>query len=556
VHRLVNEVYGANNAYPALDEHQVSQLGSYGVLESVAVGDLLFEPGQSNYDFFYLVGATVEVVGSARLGEDVTIAIDGPGRFLGELNLLTGQATVLTARVVSAGDVIRVSSGRFRELMDREVALSDVIFRALLARRQMMLSGAATQSVQLVGSSLSSDTLSIRTWLARSGIAHTWVDVEAGDADALMTLHAITSADLPALVTPTSTVRSATAETVSHALGMSGVVHPDANTWVRDVVIVGGGPAGLAAAVYAASEGLDTVLLEATAIGGQAAASSRIENYLGFPAGISGADLTARAMIQSHKFGAELLSPYGATAIVVDGPHLGIALPDGVVMNARTVVIATGAAYRTLPLPRWKDFEGAGIYYAATKLEVEACGGEPVAVLGGANSAGQAALHLADSGSRVDLIVRGASLRASMSAYLADRIDEHPAITLRLGSEVTALHGSTHLEGITVTRGADTASTPQDCRGLFCFIGARPATQWCDGVLTDAKGFIVTDSALPETVLQGSWQTLNRRPLPFETSLPGVFAVGDVHAGSMKRVAAAVGEGASAVRSVHQALAR
>ncbi|MFC7672842.1 NAD(P)/FAD-dependent oxidoreductase [Mycolicibacterium sp. GCM10028919] len=192
---------------------------------------------------------------------------------------------------------------------------------------------------------------------------------------------------------------------------------------------------------------------------------------------------------------------------------------------------------------------------AATKLEVEACGADPVAVLGGANSAGQAALHLADSGSRVDLIVRGASLRASMSAYLADRIDEHPAITLRLGSEVTALHGSTHLEGITVT-GPDAESTPQHCRGLFCFIGARPATQWCDGVLRDAKGFIVTDSALPETVLQGSWQTLNRRPLPFETSLPGVFAVGDVHAGSMKRVAAAVGEGASAVRSVHQALAR
>jgi thioredoxin reductase (NADPH) len=469
--------------------------------------------------------------------------------------MLTGQATVLTAQVVSAGEVIRVTAARFRELLDREVGLSDIIFRALLARRNMMLSGAATQSVQLIGSSLSSDTLAIRTWLARSGIAHTWVDVESGDADALMVLQKLTSAELPVLLTPTNTVRKATAETVSRALGMAGVRHRQVGGRARDVLIVGGGPAGLAAAVYAASEGLDTVLLEATAIGGQAAASSRIENYLGFPAGISGADLTTRAMIQSQKFGAELLSPGGVTAIAVDGPHLGVTLAEGLMMKARTVVIATGAAYRTLPLAKWKDFEGAGIYYAATKLEAEACVGAPVVVLGGANSAGQAALHLADNGSRVDLMVRGSDLRTNMSTYLADRIDEHPGITTRLSSEVTALHGDGFLEAITV-RNADGGSTQQDCRGLFCFIGAQPATQWCDGVLCDTKGFILTDSALPETVLQGSWQTLNRRPLPFETSLSGVFAVGDVHAGSMKRVAAAVGEGASAVRSVHQALAR
>lgn len=552
----MSEVYGANNAYPPFDDVQVRQIDSYGTREMVEVGDRLFEPGQSYYDFFYMVGATAEIVGTSSTGDDVTIAMDGPGRFLGELNMLTGQATVLTARVVSAGEVIRVPSTRFRELLDREVALSDIIFRALLARRNMMLSGAATQSVQLIGTSLSSDTLAIRTWLARSGIAHTWVDVETGDAVAPMEQSGITSADLPVLVTPMQTVRSATVETVAHALGMPGVQHPTAGTRVRDVVIVGGGPAGLAAAVYAASEGLDTMLLEATAIGGQAAASSRIENYLGFPAGISGADLTTRAMIQSQKFGAELVSPGGVRGIMVAGPHLGVTLADGVTVNARTVVIATGAAYRTLPLPRWVDFEGAGIYYAATKLEAEACAGQPVAVIGGANSAGQAALHLADSGSRVDLIVRGRDLRAGMSTYLADRVEEHPAITTRLGAEVTALHGDTYLEAVTV-RDAAGDEAQQSCRGLFCFIGAQPATQWCAGVMCDSKGFILTDSTLPETVLQNSsWQTLNRRPLPFETSLPGVFAVGDVHAGSMKRVAAAVGEGASAVRSVHQALAR
>jgi thioredoxin reductase (NADPH) len=552
----MSEVFGDNNAYPALDQQQVQQLCRYGVGESVAVGDVLFEPGQAYYDFFYLSSATVEIVGSAGPDGDIVIARDGPGRFLGELNMLTGQETVLAARVVAPGTVVRVPATRFRELMDREVELSDVIFRALLARRHMMLSGAATQSVQLIGSGLSGDTLSIRTWLARCEIPYTWTDVETDDARSMLASYGLTSADLPALMTPTHTVRAATAATVSQALGMTGLDRGNAGARVRDAVIVGGGPAGLATAVYAASEGLDTVLLEATAVGGQAAASSRIENYLGFTSGISGADLTGRAMIQSQKFGAELLSPAGAVAILDGGPHLGIQLSDGAVMNTRTIVIATGAAYRTLPLARWHDFEGAGIFYAATKLEVQTCGGEPVAVVGGANSAGQAALHLAANGCRVHLIVRASSLRKEMSSYLADRIDEHPAITTRLGSEVTALHGDGYLEAISVTDGTRRELAPQSCRGLFCFIGARPATQWCGGIALDTKGFILTDSALPEAVLRGSWKSLNRRPLPFETSMPGVFAVGDVHAGSMKRVAAAVGEGASVVRSIHQTLAR
>ncbi|NVN52356.1 Thioredoxin reductase [Mycolicibacterium hippocampi] len=553
----VSEVLGVNNAYPTLDAQQVQQIRRYGTGESVAVGDLLFEPGQAYYDFFYLESATVEVVGSAVSGGEVLIDTDGPGRFLGELNMLTGQETVLAARVIVAGEVVRVPAARFRELMDREVELSDVIFRALLARRHMMLSGAATESVQLIGSGLSGDTLAIRRWLARCEIPYTWNDVETDDAESMLASHGFTSADLPVLVTPTRTVRAATAATVSQALGMAGSIRSDASTRVCDVVIVGGGPAGLASAVYAASEGLDTVLLEATTIGGQAAASSRIENYLGFTSGISGADLTGRAMIQSQKFGAELLSPAAAVGIVDDGPHLAVELADGAVMKTRTIVIATGAAYSTLPLPRWHEFEGAGIFYAATQLEVDACGADPVAVVGGANSAGQAALHLAANGSRVDLIVRGSTLRKDMSSYLADRIDEHPAITTRLCSEVTALHGDTYLEAISITDSSRRELAPQSCRGLFCFIGARPATQWCGGVALDAKGFILTDSALPDAVLSGgTWQSLSRRPRPFETSLPGVFAVGDVHAGSMKRVAAAVGEGASAARSIHQTLAR
>ncbi len=321
------------------------------------------------------------------------------------------------------------------------------------------------------------------------------------------------------------------------------------------MIVVGGGPAGLAAAVYGASEGLDTLLLEAVAIGGQAAASSRIENYLGFTSGISGAELTGRATIQAQKFGAQLNSPSAVTAVNTDAAGLSVRLADGTDVATRAVVIATGARYRTLPLPRWNEFEGAGIYYAATELEVRLVAPHPVAVVGGANSAGQAALNLAGAGSPVDLIVRGADLRKDMSAYLADRVSANPLINVRLSTEVGALLGERHLTEITVTDNASQTTDTVPCHALFGFIGAAPATDWLQGIYLDRHGFIPTDAALPEDALSATWPHLGRRPLPFETSVPGVFAVGDVRAGSMKRVAAAVGEGASAVRSVHQIMA-
>jgi len=348
-------------------------------------------------------------------------------------------------------------------------------------------------------------------------------------------------------------VKGATRQRVAEKLGLS---YRRSSTKPVDVTIVGAGPAGLAAAVYGASEGLDTVLLDGVGTGGQAAASSRIENYFGFPFGLSGTDLTGLAVLQSLKFGAQLASPCQAVKLDTDrnGNLLRLHLQGGEVIDSKAVVIATGARYRALPLERWPDFEGAGIYYAATELEARGCTGSPVTVIGGANSAGQAALYLAGRGSEVSLVVRGPDIAAEMSAYLVDRLRVHPRVTVRCRSEVTRLDGGDFLEEVSITDRTADSTQPQPCSGLFCFIGAEPATSWLTGIATGDDGFIRTDVQLNDGDLGPAWAVLGRRPLPFETNIPGVFAVGDVHSGSMKRVAAATGEGASAIASVHKAI--
>ena len=546
------------DAFPVFDGDQLARLRSYGTPAQVEVGQLLFQAGQSSYDFIVLESAAVETFREASVehGEAV-LARHGPGRFLGELNLLTGQAAYLSTRVVEAGAILRITPDRFRELMDRDTELSDFILRALLARRQRLRTGEAARSVELIGSAFSAQAMELRTWLARLQVPHAFTDTDTAEGAALADALGLAVDDLPVFITPRKTLRRATAASASQELGLAYRPASGGRERIWDFIVVGGGPAGLAAAVYGASEGLDTLLLEAVAIGGQAAASSRIENYLGFTSGISGAELTGRATIQAQKFGAQLNSPSAVTAVNADADAdvLSVKLADGNDLAARAVVIATGARYRTLPLPRWHEFEGAGIYYAATELEVQLVAPNPVAVVGGANSAGQAALYLAGAGSPVHLIVRGADMRKDMSAYLTDRISANPLITVHLSTEVGALHGEHHLTEITVTDNASQTTKLLPCRALFNFIGAVPATDWLDGVYLDRRGFILTDAALPEDALTLTWPYLGRRPLPFETSVPGIFAVGDVRAGSMKRVAAAVGEGASAVRSVHQIMA-
>ncbi len=550
----------AEIAFPVLDERQLARLRAHGESVDVAAGEVLFRAGDRSYDFVLVETAAVDIVREATLDlPEAVVGQHGPGRFLGELNLLTGQSTYLTARVTDGGRVTRVPPAQFRRLMDEDPELSDIVLRALLSRREYLRSGEGARSIELIGSPLCSNSLALRTWAARLGIPHTWIDVDSPDGARLLRLLDAGAGELPIVVTPTGVLRRATAGVLSAHLGLAyrgdgvdGGDGGDGADTVHDLLVVGGGPAGLAAAVYGASEGLRTVLLDGVALGGQAAASSRIENYLGFPSGLSGAELTGRAMVQAQKFGARLNSPCEVVTLQADGSHLDATLSDGAHVAARAVIVASGARYRALPLERWSQFEGTGIFYAATEIETRSCVPRPVAVVGGANSAGQAALHLASRGSSVHLVVRGPDLYRGMSAYLADRILAEPAVRVHLGRVVTALHGGPPLDAVTVT-GPDGAET-LDCVGLFCFIGAEPATRWLTGVATDGSGFVRTDAQLSAEDLGDVWQHLGRPPLPFETSQPAVFAVGDVRAGSMKRVAAAVGEGASAVRSVHQVL--
>jgi thioredoxin reductase (NADPH) len=541
----------ASAAFPVLTDAQLDRLRSYGTREDSAVGDELFRSGDETYDLIVVDEGAVEVLQPAtHSGPEEPIVSHGPGRFVGELSLLTGQAPYLTARVVKAGVVHRISPTRFRQVMAEDPELSDLLLRSFLARRQMLQAGAASRGLEIVGSAMSSASLALRTYAARLRLPHKWFDADSVAGEALMRAISADGADLPAVVTPQRVLRNATPGELAEQLGLS---YKRTSDKPVDLIVIGAGPAGLAAALYGASEGLDTVLLDAVGPGGQAAASSRIENYLGFPSGLSGADLTSRAAVQALKFGAQLSSPCDVVALDTTGELLRVVLADGTGISTRAAIVATGARYRALALDRWEAFVGAGIFYAATELEARTCADQPVAVVGGANSAGQATLYLASRGCAVTVVVRGPDLRKDMSTYLVDRLLADPRVTVRTDTQVSGLVGDASLEAIALTsRTGETVV--QDCRGLFCFIGADPATGWLNGIATDDHGFIRTDFQLSSADLGETWTGIDRRPLPFESSIPAVFAAGDVRHGSMKRVASAVGEGASAVRSVHTAI--
>ncbi len=543
---------GESGNAPRLSGDQFARLTAYGVAQDVRIRDVVFRPGDPSYDLIAIETGWIEIVSPAALDEpEAVVATYGPGGFLGELNLLTGQTAYLTARVTEAGRIHRISHESFRRLMDDDPEISDILLRTFLIRRDLLRDSQAARGIEIVGSGLSAEALALRTYAARQRLPHLWLDADSIAGKALMRLTPLAAVDLPAVVTPQRVLRRATPGQLAAVLGLS--YHRAAGK-VADLTIVGAGPAGLAAAVYAASEGLDTLLLDALGLGGQAASSSRIENYPGFPSGLSGHDLTQRAALQAFKFGAVLSSPSQATGLDTTAQHLQVVLADGTAVSSRAVVIATGSHYRTLALPRWSEFEGAGIYYAATELEARACGTGPVTVIGGANSAGQAALFLAAKGNPVTLVIRGPDPATGMSAYLLDRLRAHPGVTVRTHTEVTVLAGEKSLEAITVKDTASPEGAEQPCQGLFCFIGAEPATGWVQGVSLDLEGYVRTDIQLAPDTLGPTWRALGRAPFPFETSVPAVFAAGDVRRGSMKRVAAAVGEGASAVRSVHSAI--
>jgi thioredoxin reductase (NADPH) len=543
---------GSASVMPQLSGAQFDRMTAYGVAQPVQVGDVVFGPGDADYDLIVVESGWIEII-SPGIGEEPesVVARYGPRGFLGELNFLTGQTAYLLARVTEAGRIHRISRAQFRRLMDTEPDLSDILLRTFLARRDLLRDGPAARAIAILGSELSADSLALRTFAARQRLAHLWVDADSAAGRALAESTQITAADLPVVITGHQVLRRATIGQMGQALGLA---YRHTGTKPVDLAVIGSGPAGLGAAVYGASEGLDTVVLDAVGVGGQAAASSRIENYLGFPSGLSGQELTQRAALQAMKFGAQLSSPCRVVDLDTDGAHLTVMLSDGTTIESRAVLIATGVHYNTLPLERWIDFEGAGIYYAATELEAHACRTQPVTVVGGANSAGQAALFLASRGCQVTVAVRGSDVAATMSSYLLGRLRTDPRVAIRVDTEVTGLSGGSSLQRITLTNNSTGEVSEHVCAGLFCFIGARPETQWLADVALDRSGFIRTDAQLDPEELGATWTALGRPPLPFETSMPTVFAAGDVRLTSLKRVASAVGEGASAVRSIHTAL--
>jgi thioredoxin reductase (NADPH) len=542
---MMDGQYLPAEALPTLTNAQLERLHAYGFERDVEAGERLFAAGELISDFYVVLRGFVEIVRPTWDTETV-IASNGPGTLIGELNQITGQRRFLTARVAEPSRVLQVPQEEFRRLLASDNELSSLIVSALLARRIALRENEAVRTLRIFGSRYSPEALRLREWVARNRLPHEFVDLEEQqDADVRLAAVGMRRHDTPVVVTPTRVMRHATPGELAELLGMTYHAVPG-HTF--DAVIIGAGPAGLGAAVYAASEGLDTVVLDAVAVGGQASASSRIENYLGFPQGITGEDLTSRAAVQAQRFGARLSSPCRVASMQVgDGFH-AIELEDGSIVPARAVIIATGARYRKLPLPRWESFEGAGIYFAATDIEARVCAGQPVVVLGGGNSAGQAALFLAAQHAHVTIVIRGDDLAAKMSRYLVDRVTADPGIDVRMQATIRTVDGDDHLERV-VVEDANGELHELPCSGLFCFIGAAPATSWLpDDVARDSAGFVRTDRDLPRD--EGAlWDSLGREPLPLETSLPGVFAVGDVRHGSVKRVAAAVGEGATAVRS-------
>jgi thioredoxin reductase (NADPH) len=540
----------ASGSVPAFDPSEIAFLEPLGTRRLVRAGEYLYRAGDTGYDFFVVLSGQVDILLPTD-GEERLLVSHGPGRFLGELNLLTGLRVFVDARVVDDGEVLAVPVETLRRIIATQPQLSDKILATFMARRADLLTGAAS-ATRVIGSRFSPETAQIREYLARSRLPYQWLDPDSdGQVDVMLEQLDIPAAELPVVIVSGTVLRRPTPGTLAEYLGLT-VANLPARCF--DLVIVGGGPAGLAAAVYGASEGLRTLGVEMVAAGGQAGTSSRIENYFGFPTGVSGADLAQRGLVQAEKFGAFLSAPCAAVAMREEAGHLMVELSDGSVVAGRAVIAATGARYRRLEVERLSEFESTSVYYAATELEARQCAGDRVIVVGGGNSAGQAAVFLADQDSPVTVIIRGADLGASMSRYLVDRLETHPGIDVLRQTTVVGLEGEQSLQAARVDGPGGETTLP--CAALFSFIGAEPASGWLSGCAAlDDSGFVLTDRALVEVQLDQRWTTLGRAPLPFETSYPGLFAVGDLRSGSTKRVAAAVGEGSAAVRSVHEHLA-
>ena len=528
-------------AYLRLSEDRIRMLSADGTRRRTRRAEVLIREGSPEESFLVVLSGRVAVVEALGTPAQRVVRVHGARRFLGELGLLTGEVAFFTTVVVDPGELLEVPAERLRGVLLRDPAFGDEILRAYLARRTLAIGEGL--GFRIVGSRYSPDTRRLREFAARNRLPHRFVDLEAeADAESLLRAIGITPEETPVVIWREQVLRNPDTAQLAALMGRR-LEGP--TTRPCDLLVVGAGPAGLAAAVYGASEGLCTWILDAVATGGQAARTSRIENYLGFPAGVSGAELAERAEVQARKFGATASVPADAVALDLAGPHPVVRLRDGGTVTTRTVLIATGARYRRLPLPRLEEFEQTSVYYAATLVEARSCADDPVVVVGGGNSAGQAGLFLADHARSVRLIAREHSLDESMSRYLADRIQRDPRIEVHRHSEVRDLDGERgRLEAVVVEDTTSGRRTTLRARELMVFIGADPCTGWLAGnVALDDSGYVRTGPAVSG-------------PTTLETDVPGVFAAGDVRSGSVKRVASAVGEGAMAVRLAHEYLAR
>jgi len=535
--------------FPKLTQAQITRIAAYGRTRSVQTGDVLIEQGDISMPFFVVITGEVEIVRPFGAHETL-ITIHGNGQFTGDVNMLSGRRSLFRARASKPSEVIELDHKDLIRLVQNDAELSDILMRAFILRRVELIA-AGVGDIVLIGSVHSAGTLRIKEFLMRNGHPYSYVDLEQDpDVQNLLDSFQIVASDVPVLICQGQLVlRNPGNQQIADCLGFNETID---QTQLRDLVVIGAGPSGLAAAVYGASEGLDVVVLETSSPGGQAGSSSKIENYLGFPTGISGQDLAGRAYMQAQKFGAKLLIAR-ATRIVCDHSPYIVEAENGARIPARTILIATGAQYRKLPLKNLSQFEGAGVYYGATFVERQLCSGEEVIVIGGGNSAGQAAVFLAQTTTRVYVLVRSAGLATSMSRYLIRRIEESPNVIVKPHTEIIALEGNLSLDSVRWRNSQTGQIEKHRIKRIFVMTGADPNTSWLNGCLVlDAKGFIKTGSDLsPENLSATGW-SLKRQPYLLETSLPGVFAAGDVRGGSIKRVASAVGEGSTVISFVHK----
>jgi thioredoxin reductase (NADPH) len=537
--------------FPKLADAQVERIATVGRKRKVAEGEMLIKQGDLA-PFFVVLSGRLDIIQPTDKGE-LTIVQHQPGEFTGELNMLTGRRSLVCARMGEAGEVLELSPEEMQAIVQTDVGISQVLMTAFIFRRLELIAN-HVGDVAVIGSPHSPGTLRIKEFLTRNGHPYTYLDLDKDSGvQEMLDKFKVRVDEIPVVICRGSMVlRNPSNQQVADCLGLNPKLD---ETQVLDVVVVGAGPAGLAAAVYAASEGLNVLMIETTAPGGQAGSSSKIENYLGFPTGISGQNLAGRAYAQAQKFGAKLIIARSAVKLSGKRPYK-IALDDGRSVSGRTVVIATGAQYRKLPLKNLDDFEGMGIYFGATFIEAQLCAEEEVIVVGGGNSAGQAAVFLSEMSKHVHMLVRSNGLADTMSRYLIRRIEDSPKITLHSCTEIVALEGENHLERVQWRDKNTGATETHDIRHIFLMTGATPNTQWLnDCVALDDKGFVRTGSDLTEDDLLKSGWPLERHPFLLETSLPGVLAVGDVRSGNVKRVASAVGEGSISIHLAHKALA-